>query len=116
MISREAMDVLIGTPSSQEAELAGLQSLVDSGMAWSLEGSVGRACMRAIEDGAIVLGVTDHRDYWGNHVPSRVQIVEGTKGSVQYAHDLHVGELGHDDGDSESCAKCVSLRTESSEA
>ena len=33
-----------------------LQGLIDSGMAWRLEGSVGRAAMRAIEDGECVLG------------------------------------------------------------
>lgn len=61
------------------------QNLIETGDAWKLEGSVGRACMDAIEDGIAVLGATDHRDYWGNHVPSRTQVKEGTKGSVTYA-------------------------------
>lgn len=60
------------------------QTLINSGLAWKLEGSIGRQCMAAIESGACMLGHTDHRDYWGNHVPSRDQVQEGTKGSFDY--------------------------------
>lgn len=77
-----AYDLLIGDPDADE--LAGLQELVDSGMAWKLEGSVGRACMAAIEDGQIALGPVGHRDYWGGYVPSRTEVLAGTKGSVEY--------------------------------
>ena len=69
----------------QQDEIANLQELIDSGMAWRLEGSVGRAAAAAIEDGVCVLGVEGHRDYWGNYVPSRSEVVPGTKGSVEYA-------------------------------
>lgn len=62
-----------------------LQQLIDSGMAWRLEGSVGRAAMDAIERGDCVLGEEGHRDYWGNYVPSRHEVQPGTKGSVEYA-------------------------------
>ena len=62
-----------------------LQELIDSGMAWRLEGSVGRAAMRAIEDGECVLGEVGHTDYWGNYVPSRYEVQAGTKGSMEYA-------------------------------
>lgn len=65
-----------------------LQELIDSGMAWRLEGSVGRAAMRAIEDGECVLGEIGHRDYWGNYVPSRYEVEAGTKGSVEYAQRM----------------------------
>lgn len=64
-----------------------IQSLIDSGMAWRLEGHVGRTCMAAIENGDAVLGEESHRDYWGNRVPSRHEVVPGTKGSVEYAHE-----------------------------
>ena len=65
-----------------------LQGLIDSGMAWRLEGSVGRAAMAAIEDGACVLGEVGHRDYWGNYVPSRHEVEPGTKGSLEYAERM----------------------------
>lgn len=65
-----------------------LQELIDSGMAWRLEGSVGRAAMRAIEDGECVLGEVGHKDYWGNYVPSRYEVEAGTKGSVEYAQRM----------------------------
>ena len=61
------------------------QQLIDSGMAWRLEGHVGRECMRAIEQGFAVLGPEAHRDFYGNRVPSRHEVVPGTKGSVEYA-------------------------------
>ena len=65
-----------------------LQELIDSGMAWRLEGSVGRAAMRAIEDGECVLGEVGHKDYWGNYVPSRYEVEAGTKGSMEYAQRM----------------------------
>lgn len=64
---------------------ADVQNLIDSGMAWRLEGHVGRTCMAAIEAGDAVLGEEGHRDYWGNYVPSRYEVKPGTKGSVEYA-------------------------------
>ncbi len=65
-----------------------LQELIDTGMAWKLEGSVGRAAMRAIEDGECVLGEVGHKDYWGNYVPSRYEVQAGTKGSLEYAQRM----------------------------
>lgn len=65
-----------------------LQELIDSGMAWRLEGSVGREAMDAIEAGVCVLGESGHTDYWGNYVPSRYEVKPGTKGSFEYAERL----------------------------
>lgn len=62
-----------------------LQSLIDSGMAWRMEGHIGRSAMAAIEAGECVLGEVGHRDYWGNYVPSRYEVQPGTKGSPEYA-------------------------------
>ena len=62
-----------------------LQDLINSGTAWKLEGSVGRAAMEAIEAGECVLGEEGHKDYWGNYVTSRYEVQPGTKGSVEYA-------------------------------
>ena len=65
-----------------------LQALIDSGMAWRLEGSVGRAAHDAIEAGVCILGEVGHRDYWGNYVPSRYEGQTGTKGSIEYAQAM----------------------------
>lgn len=65
-----------------------VQGLIDTGNAWRLEGSVGRHCMDAIENGDAVLGPVAHVDYWGNRVPSRTDVVPGTLGSIEYANRL----------------------------
>jgi hypothetical protein len=71
-----------------------LQDLINSGDAWRLEGSVGRAAMAAIKAGACCLGEEGHRDYWGNYVPSRHEVQPGTKGSVEYCEARNWGEEG----------------------
>ena len=71
--------------ATQEERVVCFQKLINSGQAWLLEGSVGRAAMRLIEDGACILGEEGHQDYWGNYVPARSEVQEGTKGSRQYA-------------------------------
>ena len=82
------------------------QALVDTGAAWRLEGFVGRQCMAAIEAGAIVLGPTGHRDFWGNYVPSRHEVKPGTKGSVLFHHNaVH-------STDYRNCSPCRRLRAE----
>jgi hypothetical protein len=73
--------------AAQGEDDAALQRLIDAG-AWSLEGAMGRAMMRAIEDGRCVLGETGARDYWGNYIPSRHEVEPGTKGSIEYAAGL----------------------------
>lgn len=65
------------------------QGLINSGSAWRLEGSFGRAAMSALEAGYAILGTEGHRDYYGNYVPSRTEVKSGTKGSVLYANRLH---------------------------
>lgn len=72
---------------SDELELD-LQSLIDSGMAWRLEGHIGRQAMAAIEAGDCVLGEEGHHDHWGNYVPSRYEVEPGTKGSIEYAERM----------------------------
>lgn len=62
-----------------------IQNLIDTGLAWQLEGHVGRQCMAAIEAGEAILGPVGHRDYWGNYIPSRDEVQPGTKGSIEYA-------------------------------
>lgn len=73
--SREAWEY--GSPAS-------LQDMIDSGT-WGLEGSAGRAMMRAIESGECILGPAPARDYYGNRIPAEYEVEDGTKGSLQYA-------------------------------
>ena len=65
------------------------QRLINSLSAWRLEGSVGRGLMAALDDGACMLGHEDTTDYYGNHIPSRHQVKEGTKGSFQFVADRY---------------------------
>lgn len=64
-----------------------LQALIDSGAAWKLEGSVGRAAMEAIEEGHCILGTEGHHDTYGSYVPSRDEVQPGAVGSVEYRDD-----------------------------
>jgi hypothetical protein len=72
-----------------EQELyASIQRAINSGM-WSLQGSYGRAMMQAISDGWCLLGTESFNDYYGNHIPSRTEVKEGTKGSPQFVLEQH---------------------------
>jgi hypothetical protein len=68
-----------------QSDVAPLQEAIDTGMAWKLEGSYGRAAMQALEDGACVLPDTAHRDYYGNQVPPFWALQPGTKGTIENA-------------------------------
>ena len=64
-----------------------IQRLVNTGMAWRMEGAIGRECMRAIEAGCAMLGTAGERDFWGNYIPSRYEVEAGTKGSFDYVEE-----------------------------
>lgn len=58
-----------------------MQRAINSGMAWKMQGSYGRAAMEALESGACMLGREAQRDYWGNVIPGRDDVKPGSKGS-----------------------------------
>lgn len=60
-----------------------IQNYINTGMAWTLEGSVGREAMALLESGACMLPKTSNRDYYGNRLPSRDDLKKGTKGTYQ---------------------------------
>lgn len=60
-----------------------IQKAINAG-SWSLQGSYGRTMMEAITSGLCMLGTTRARDYWGNTIPAREDVVEGTKGSREF--------------------------------
>jgi hypothetical protein len=61
-----------------------MQARIDDGSIWHFEGSVGRSAYDAIHAGRCMLAPKAHRDYWGNLVPSRHDVVPGTPGSPEY--------------------------------
>jgi hypothetical protein len=62
---------------------ASIQRAINGGL-WSLQGSYGRAMMQAISDGWCLLGTESFNDYYGNRIPARTEVKEGTKGSPEY--------------------------------
>lgn len=70
----------------EEAFIQSAQELIDSGMAWQLEGSVGRQCKRLIDEGKCVLGKVGYR-FSVAYVPSRYEVEPGTPGSQEYADE-----------------------------
>jgi hypothetical protein len=60
------------------------QDLIDTGMAWKLEGHIGRQCMALIEAGVCTVGPKRFTDYWGNVVPAIADLEPGTKGTPEY--------------------------------
>lgn len=80
----DTIDFLTEGAETYEEYVEGFQELINSGMAWRLEGSIGRDAMRLIESGQCILGEQSYRDAYGNHVPSRYEVKAGTKGSIEY--------------------------------
>lgn len=66
-----------------------LQALINSGTVWGLQGSYGRSAMDALESGFVMLGKNPTSDYYGNRIPSRDEVKEGTKGSRQLVVQEH---------------------------
>ena len=73
---------------TEEEEVAMMQEAINSGMAWRMQGSFGRAAMAMIEAGKCTLGEEGHRDYYGNYVPSKHEVEPGTKGSQEYCDNM----------------------------
>jgi hypothetical protein len=78
-------------PQSELDYYLSVQRAINSGM-WSLQGSYGRAMMDAISSGRCLLGPAAARDYWGNLIPSRDDVKEGTKGSISFVEAAMGGD------------------------
>jgi hypothetical protein len=90
------MDFLWDEDTPFEDVVTGYQGLINTGQAWLLEGHVGRTAMGLIESGHCMLGKEAHTDYWGNRVPSRYEVEDGTKGSPSFVRETLEREgLGH---------------------
>lgn len=73
---------------SREEYVEAMQARIDDGSIWQLEGSAGRAAVELIDAGLCMLGPVGHRDYWGNYVPARHEVMPGTKGSPEYVEEI----------------------------
>lgn len=90
MITLNDVNTIEGGAETEQEYYQAMQRAINAG-AWSLQGSYGRAMMDAIESGCCMLGKRPASDYWGNLIPSRSQVKEGTKGSREFVVD-HMGE------------------------
>lgn len=68
-------------------DLDQLQEWIESGTCWLLEGHVGRTAMDALRSGACFLPEQRHRDYYGNPIPSRLEVKPGTAGSIELSQN-----------------------------
>jgi len=81
-------DVLEGNEEVDEMDYyAEMQRAINGGVAWKFQGSYGRSMMDAIRNGYCMLGHTQSSDYYGNTIPSRDDVEEGTKGSYEFVLD-----------------------------
>ena len=70
-----------------DEEIIEAQKLINSGMAWMMEGSIGRFCNALLEKGQVMLGTKGYKNFYGNYVPSRDEVKAGTKGSKQFVQE-----------------------------
>jgi hypothetical protein len=74
-----------------------LQLRINDGSIWSMEGTMGRSAMDALESGACYLGDKHTFDFWGNRIPAISEIEEGSKGSLQNSINYWDNVIEYDD-------------------
>jgi len=80
----EDIKTLEDTCDDEDEMHVAVQKAINSLTAWKFQGSYGRTMMAAIENGYCLLGREATTDYWGNRIPSRFEVLNGTKGSIGY--------------------------------
>jgi hypothetical protein len=74
-----------------------MQELINSGTCWKMEGSIGRFAMSCLESGVCMLPREPKVDFYGNRIPARTMLKQGTKGTfqncVQFWTRVQEGEL-----------------------
>jgi hypothetical protein len=93
------IDVIENEASTPNEYYEAIQSAINSGTAWSFQGSYGRTMMDAIREGYCLLGHVQASDYYGNIIPSRDDIQAGTKGSYEYVVHMRGQEWANIMGD-----------------
>lgn len=84
MLSIEDIESIENFAQGQQEHYESLQRAINSLTAWRLQGHYGRTMMDALTDGYCMLGTQHTRDYWGNRIPSRDEVKQGTLGSFEY--------------------------------
>lgn len=84
MLSIEDIESIENFAQDQQEHYESLQRAINSLTAWRLQGHYGRTMMDALTDGYCMLGTQHTRDYWGNRIPSRDEVKQGTLGSFEY--------------------------------
>lgn len=84
MITPDELQQFENGEMEDEQAIALFQELIDTGQAWLLGGEYIDRAMMLIEMGLVTLGVEGHLDLYGNYIPSKFEVKEGTKGSEQY--------------------------------
>ena len=74
-----------------------LQESINSGIIWKMNGSSGRFAMDCLEIGIVMLPKHSNQDYYGNTVPSRDVLKQGTKGTYQNAVKFWTNVLNGED-------------------
>ena len=75
------------TELQKEYGITELQENINSGFAWLLEGSYGRAANETLESGMCMLPEVERKDSYGTIVPSR-NTLYGTKGSLEHSQNF----------------------------
>jgi len=71
------------TKLQKDSGFSEMQDLINSGTAWKMEGSIGRKAMECLRLGACMLPKKTFKDCYGNTIPSREDLKEGTQGTFQ---------------------------------
>jgi len=87
-LTLDDIEMIEGGAETQEEYYEAIQKAINSGMGWKMQGSYGRTMMDAIRSGCCMLGVHQAQDYYGNIIPSRDDVKEGTYGSYEYVIEM----------------------------
>ena len=72
-----------------ELGLCHLQKLINTGLAWRLEGSYGRQAMECLREGSCYLPLKSFTDLYGNKIPSRRELVDGEIGTLTHCKNFY---------------------------
>ena len=69
----------------RENGLADMQEMINSGIAFKMDGATSRYAMELLRSGACMLPLTAVVDAYGNRVPGRNELISGTLGTYENA-------------------------------
>jgi hypothetical protein len=84
--------VVAETANTLEEQVGAMQSCINSGICWQMQGSMGRTAMDMMRAGYCTLGEHGNYDAYGDYVPSRSEVKPGTVGSVEYCEARDWGQ------------------------